>query len=660
MANIESQASHQPPAQLEYKSRKRLSDAEWDTLAIDLKSGVMAALADRQPLDDNLDDWNALYEMEPGEKNPDWPIKDAANIFVPLIPTQLEALHAYIAGQVFVPNLILVNGLTDDAAKTAHLMERYMNSEIKRQRGSSSWFKEFLKWSHLAMRDGTAYLEVLWKHEKTKLRMTQSQPKMETDPDSGLPGPTLDDEGNPEYEQTEIEVEKILNEADVKAVSLRDVIMLPASAKSIDEARAVIRPLSLYEQDLRKLVNDGVLDADEVEAALENAPAGSTEITSDPQPTGVLTRGEQVGLGSGQGTQASKFFKNRGPILVYRIFSDQYDLDKDGTTEKNIFWIHYATGRMLGWQRYQYFNESWPLFPLSMLPRPDDEIGFSLPGRLAGLQNEKNAQRNQRLDEGVVRLAPPFTVKKGSAGEEWNGQWGPNERITVDQNGPDGDISRLTMEQLPQHTFVEEQIIAQDAQDYTGLNSTAIGQQSSGRRSATEARQRQAAAMTRTGLIAMNVRMAIRPVIYFIHGLNKQYKNSDQQFQVNGERLSLDLQTLSKDYAFEIAGASDPIDAPARRQETIAGLEAMVKLFPQNFQSPVRAFYALRKFCDAFNWADMDQLIGTEQDAMNMQQQMMAAAQAQAQMQAHGQPPQGQPPQGPPQQGPAPNGQPHP
>jgi hypothetical protein len=536
----------------------------------------------------------------------------------------------------------MVSGLTDQAAKSSHLVERYYNAEYKRQRGSTSWYKEFLKWDHLALRDGTAYLEVLWKYEKTKLRINQNQPRMETDPDSGLPAPALDDEGNPIYDQVEVEVERITNEADVKAVPLRDVILLPASAQSIEEAKAVIRPLYLYEQDLLKLVHDGVLDKEEVELALDMVPAGTTELPSSPQPTEVYTRGGETGLGSGQGTQTSKFFKNRGPVEIYRIHSNQYDLDNDGTTEENIFWVHRSTWRLLGWQRYQYFSDSRPLFAYSPFPRPDDELGFAIPGRFAGLQNEKNAQRNQRLDEGVIRLAPPFIVKKGSALEDQDMAWGANQRWVTDN--PAEDFTRVQMEQLPQSSYLEEQVIDKDAQDYTGLSQTAIGQQSSGRRSATEARARQAAAMTRTGLIAMNFRMAIRPVINFVHGLNKQYKNTDQQFNVNQERLTLDLQTMNQDYAFDVAGASDPIDAAARRTETIGAVEMLMKTFPMLFQNPVKVYYLARKFCETFNWADMDQIIGTEQDAMQTAQQMQAQAQAQAMMQ-HGQPGQpGQPP----------------
>lgn len=636
--NISSQASHQPPSDLQFTSRKRLRPEEWDALAVDLMQGVEAALADREPLDDNLDDWNALYEME-SDKDPNWPVINAANVFVPLIPTQLEALNAYIAGQVLVPNPFMVTGLTPEAAQDAHMVERYYNAEYKRQRGSTTWFNEFVKWLHLSLRDGAAYMEVLWKYEKTKLRINQSQPRMETDPESGLPAPALDDEGNPVYDQVEVEVEKITNEADVRAVPLRNVILLPASAKSIEEAKAVIRVLYPYEQDLKKLINDGVLDAEEVELALQMVPAGTTELSSSPQPLGEYRRGGQTGIGAGQGTQSSKFFKNRGPLEIYRIHSNQYDLDNDGTTEENIFWVHRATWRLLGWKRYQYFADSRPLFSFAPLPRPDDEIGFSLPGRLAGLQNEKNAQRNQRLDESVLRLAPPFIRKKGSALEDQDMAWGANQ--VWETEDPQGDFRRVEMEQLPQSSYLEEQIIDKDAQDYTGLAQTAIGQQSSGRRSATEARARQAAAMTRTGLIAMHFRMSIRPVINFIHALNKQYKNTDQQFQVNQDRFNLTLQQLNQDYSIDVVGSSDPIDAPARRTETIGAADVFMK-FPAIAQNPMRQYYLLRKIAETFNWADIDQIIGTEQDAQQMAQQMQQQAALAAQQ---GVAPNGQHPQ---------------
>jgi hypothetical protein len=234
----------------------------------------------------------------------------------------------------------------------------------------------------------------------------------------------------------------------VEAVELRNIITIPAEAKSIQDAMAVVKVEYLYEDRLMEMVNDGLLDKDEVEDALSFVPTGTTELATSQQPLNTYTAGDTLSIGVGQGTQTSKFFRNRGPIEVYRVHSKQYDLDQDGTPEENIFWIHASTWRMLGWTRYEYFNGLRPFFPFSPFSRPARLLGFSLVGRLAGLQNERDAIRNQRLDENSLRLSPPFVGKKGTSLEDNGFTWGPNETWWTEN--PQTDLIRL--EQPPSST----------------------------------------------------------------------------------------------------------------------------------------------------------------------------------------------------------------
>lgn len=640
-ANIVSQNTPQPDAPLQYAARKRLSQDDRQALSIDVRLGVQAALAGRQTLDQNLKEWNDLYEMLVEEA--DYPWEGAANVFVPLVPSELEGLLSYIAGQVLVPHLFMVTGNTKEAASTASLVERYYNAEYKRQRRDTTWFKEFREWLHLGLRDGTGYLEVLWKYEKTKKKVLQHQPRMENDSE-GIPAPVLDDKGKTVYDVLESTVDDEYNDVEVAAVELRNVLTLPAEATSIEDAIAVIKVEYPYEDQLRRLcrgVNEsglGQFYEDEIEHALAFVPNGATDLSSSQQPIETYTAGQQIGIGIGQGTQVSKFFRNRGPIEVYRVHTRQYDLDMDGTPEENIIWVHAQSWRMLGFMRYQYFNGRRPFFDFAPFPRPKRLLGFSLIERLTGLQNEINAQRNQRLNEGNIALSPPFMVKAGSPVEDEDWAWGTNVRIPF-KDDPN-ELTRVQLPQMQAFSYQEEMLIKQDAAKYTGMSSPAMGQQSGGRRSATEARQWQAAVQTRTGLIAQAFRMSIGPAVNFIHDLKKQYLTTDQELVDRQGHFTIPLPVLNQDYNIELTGASDPIDAPSRRTETLGAVEFFLKL-PLVAQNPMRMYYIARKVADTFGWADVDQIIGTEQEWLQMAQQM-----AQAQAAQQGQPPGGQPPQG--------------
>ncbi len=650
MKNIWSESTPQPQGKIEYAGRKTLSKEQWNDLSIDLMSGVQAALAGREPLEQNLAEWNDVYEMLTTEK--DWPWPNSSNLVTPLVATELEALVAYIAGQVLVPRLFLVSGLTQIAAATANDVERYANSELKRQRGDSTWFEQLVEWLHLGTRDGLGYIECLWKYKKTKLKVYQISQKMAPD-EQGAMAPVLGPDGLPMTERVLHEVEDVYNDVTWKAVELRNVLTIPAEATSIQDAMAVIRVDYLYEDQLNEMVHSDKLhmDADEVEQALSFVPSGSTELASSPQPLSTYTAGDTISIGIGQGTQTTKFFRNRGPVEVYRIHSRQYDLDGDGTPEENIFWVHSKTWRLLGWTRYEYFSGVRPFFPFAPFSRPNRLIGFSLVGRLIGLQNERDALRNQRLDEGSIRLSPPWVGKKGSSLEDSGLAWGPNQTWWTDD--PATDFKRLEQGPVPQSSFAEESLIVQDAKEYTGMANPMLGMQSGGKRSATEARMWQAAAMTRTGLLAMRFRMAIRPLINFTFALKRQYLTDNQNFVDQSGAFTLPLQVINQDYQIDVSGASDPIDASARRAETANAYELLMGN-PIVSQDPMHTYALTRKLVESLDWGpEADKILGTEQDLLKKIQQAQQAQQAQAQAQ-QGQG--GAPPGG----APSPGGPPHP
>jgi hypothetical protein len=155
----------------------------------------------------------------------------------------------------------------------------------------------------------------------------------------------------------------------------------------------------------------------------------------------------------------------------------------------------------------------------------------------------------------------------------------------------------------------------------------------------------------------MRYRMAIRPVINFIFALKKQYLTQDQSFTDQAGNFTLPLQVLNQDYQIDVAGASDPIDAQARRTETLAAYEVLSQN-PIIQSDPMKVFALTRKLIESFDWGpEADKILGSEEDLMK---KLQAAQQAQAAQQGapgapaqNAAPPGASPPpqnQGPPQQ----------
>jgi hypothetical protein len=608
---------------------KKLSENDWTALSNDLYMGVNASLTACGPYFANLKDWSDAYDMIVGEK--DFPFEDSSNITVPYIQAQLESMVAYVGGTVLTPRLYIVTGNTESGARVAPRVEKFYNADLVRLRNDgSSYFSRYIDWLHMSLRDGTGILECLWNRRRQRRRASSWVPKQT--PSGAL---VLDDQGNPVWdERVETTDVYVKDFAEYTIVKRKEFLLMPAESMSIEEAVAVAKVEWPYEEHLDRMVRAGFMDSGEVERALNYVMTGTTEVASDRTGYYDKNASQQIGIGQGQGTMASRFFKNRGPIKVWRIHSRQFDMNGDGIPEENIFWLHEQSQRMLGWMPYDYATGLRPFFSFCPFPRPDGFDGYSLIERLAGCQSEIDTSHNQRNDQISYRISPPMFVQQGSMVLDQQGTWRPGKKIEVEDT--EKTLRIPTLPDIPVASWQEEALLKSYGSDYTGLSNPAMGTQSSGRRSATEIRGQNQGQGTRVGLISTRLRLSIGQVINFTHALNKQYQRTDQSTTVDSQIYTLPLEDLAQDLTIGVAGATDPIDSTTRRNEALSLYELLSK-DPQIAQSPVRMWYLRQALLDAFNRPDAQQLNGTEQEAQQaeMQAKQMQALQMQ-QMQAQG------------------------
>jgi hypothetical protein len=602
-----------------------LSRDDWEQLSNDLWQGINASLSSREALEQNLKDWTDLYDMKVEDTDHPWP--GASNVFIPIIPAQLDALFSYISSKVFVPRFYIVTGNTEDAAATAHDVERYYNAELVRQRGNTTWYDQYLTWLHLSLRDGTAIMEALWRRTETKRKIVTFTPQK--DP-QGVP--VLDmTTGKPRTERQVTDVTTVdYDDVELTPVLLRDFILIPDEAESIDAAVGVGRALFLYEDQLMAMVREGILDEYWVNFALDYVPNGNNDFASDRQ--GSLDRNitEEINIGLGQGAQTSKFFRNRGPIKVWRINSRQYDMNLDGVPEENVFYVHERSQRLLGFDNYKYIVPSRPYFAFSPMPRPLRFYGYSLCERLAPIQAEINSMYNGRNNLIDLMLQVPLLYKDGEELDNNEQMFAPGARWSV--TDPNTSVKWMEFPNVPIASFQNETMLNSYVDKLTGQAAPALGAQSSGKRSATEMRSQMASTTTRNDTIALRLRIVCRVILNFIHGLKLQYLPDDPQFQDGGVQFTLPREVLAKDYQLDIAGSSDPLDSMERRRDNM-GLGQMLLQVPWIGQDQAKSYNVVRMMLESFNRPDVTQLIGTEQEAQERGQQQAQAAQKQQEFQ---------------------------
>lgn len=606
--------------------------------------------------------------MTSGEQ--DTPYVDSSNLFIPLVPSKIEALRDQVAAITFVPEFYICTGLTEDASESAYLVQAYWNNEFRKWRNNlPTWFEAHINWLHLALRDGTAIMEVMWRKHTRTARYQVSMPKMGDDEN-----PIVDDETG-EIQQELHKVDKDIveyNDVVLNVVKLKDFLLMPDESTSLRDAVGVCRCLWLYEEELRAMIADGLLIEEWVQKVLDYDPAGISDVAADRQRHYDKQVGNQLDIGMGQGVLSSEFFRNRGPFKIWRVHTRQYDLDYDGVPEENVLWVHDQSGYLLGVVPDEYIAPHRPFFDFSPFPRPDEFYGFSLAERLGPFNAEANLQWNQRNDAVSTRMIAPLLMDKSLEIEDKGMRWGLGNTWAL--NSLTGDIRNAVyfpqMPDIPLASYQQEASVRTDADTIAGLNQPMTGGTNSGRRSASEVKISSAAASVRANQIAMLMRLASRSVLEFIRKLKLQYDWEPDPFG-----MPMTKEMLAKPYKMDVSGTSDPLDKQASVEEAL-GAYNLLKDSPIVQGNLMRRYNLDRFVAERIGVPNIEALLGRPeetQQAMQQQQQMneqkmdlekrmeeakINETNAKAGIQPQQGPPQGGPPQPPQGPQPSPNGAP--
>lgn len=579
---------------------------------------------DRSTLKKNLDYYTSLYEMQVGERNYPWP--KASNIFVPIVPTMVDAVVAQLSSVVFVPRLFLVTGNTPQAADVQHVVERYYNAELARY----NRLEQLYQWLHLSVRDGTAVLEILWKQRKRKRKVVQTVDV--TDPDTGETFPNPNGEGN--LQKTEVVELDITEFDDVEytPVALEDFMVFPAWQTSIEDAAGVGRAVLLSENDLNAMVAGGVLWRDAVDKALTFLASGQSELTTSPDGNETYQAGGQISIGSElAGVDVGDTKVMRGPLRVWRIHTNMFDLDGDGSPEENVFWYDELSQTLLGFDAYKYWHGQRPFVDYTPMPRPNRFYGYGVPERLRTVQEETNAIHNQKMDQIELRTSPPFYQKSTAKVDDENRKWGPGARYVVE--GPE-DVGVFQLPPLAVESWQEEAALKQMGQELIGLSNPMVGAMNSGRRTAKEVQTAAASAGVRMNLMAARLRQALKRVFFQHHHLVLQYgpDNVETTMQKAGqpEKLQVPKTVLAQDFDMTIAGIGNPLDSSTRRQDTLF-LYSLAMKNPLVANNLMRVWRVTQMLFEEFDRPDIQALIGTAEEAQQQMQAQQQAAQQQQQ-----------------------------
>ena len=578
---------------------------------------VEYAIAARSELETNLDYYEAMYEMRVAPK--DWPWVDCSNFVVPFATAQLDSLASRLTGVVFQPRFFVVNGNTPEAIASQHKVERYYNAELSRH----GWDEEFYQWLHLALRDGTCVMEILWRREKRDMPVEFEEE-------------VLDDLGEPTGEtkthKTMVSM-TVYDDVELTPVELRDFLLLPAWETGIQKRGAGCARMKLMsEEELTAMCKtadnpNGVLWADAVEAELDTMNSGESDLAQAIQSTDAYTINDQISITEDASNSTLGYQRQRGAMRVWRVHTDALDMDGDGIFEENVFWVRESSRRCLGYTPYKYMHMQRPFVALAPIPRPGKFYGKSVCELLRTVQEELNAQHNQRNDQITVRLSPPFYRVRTADVRDQDHRTGPDAEWIVDTPK---DVGFIEMPDVLPSSWQEEGLVANYGTMVIGQSNPMMGVQASSRRTAKEIQQTSSSSNVRLDLMAARIRQAAKQVFWQIHHLKLQYGPETQEItaQVNGapQRLKIDKKELALDYDLGIAGMGGPLDKQGRQQEMML-VYSMLTQNPIVANNPMHLYACTRMVLEAIGVADIQSLIGTPEELQQQIQQQQGGQQ---------------------------------
>lgn len=614
-----------------------LGEDQWTTVASDAWQSIISAIGTRAALEANLRTAYALYERDNRDGGAeDDPFVDASDLTIPLVFSKLRRQKIEVSSLTFVPDFYLFTGQDEQSLALASDMQVRWNFDFHRLRGPyQSWQKAHDKWLHMALRDGTSVMECSWVKDERIQRYKVETP--DTD-ESGMP--VIDDETGelktkPEYVTMPV---VIYDDVVLNPCLLKDVLLMPNEALSIEQAAAVAIYHQYYESDLRAMIEDGTLDEEWVNKALEYDPQGYSDIASRFQGVYNWTAGGQVNVGVGQGQGiAAKEFVNRGPMGVWVVYTRQYDFDNDGIEEPNILFIHEVSGWMIGHCPDTDMAPMRLLVAFAPYPRPDSPYGFGVPELIGPFQAEATLQWNQRNDAVSTRLEVPLLVDTNVEIKDSDMSWGNGRVWWVKGNAQQGTLQNVLwypqLPEVPLASYQQEQQVRSDADSVLG----GAMSPSSTRQSAAEVKTRSSESDMGTNDIAMELRYASHQVFDAIWSLKLQYGFNPDGSERNPPQgvKPLSKQMLMLPFKRGISGEDDPLDKQAQLDEMLGFYKTFL---PSPFiQGDLMHRYNLeRMVASKFGLTGLDGIFGTPEEVKKMvdsqEQQGQAKSKVEKQM----------------------------
>lgn len=416
--------------------------------------------------------------------------REGSNIFVPYTFMQTEVIKARLEESLFaqrpyVSALPREGGDTERAEKMQLLLDWQLNERMDLPRLLS----DSIAASVIIYGTGIAYTG--WQVRTRKVRRGGWGQTPLLDKDGS---PLSDDEGRPltgKTRESSDAWETVYDDPVVAGISLHD-FFTDATADTVEKARFCGHREYVTRAMLEDMERQGKysIDWDELKPLEEKREDDSFE----PE-------------------------ENMGLYLLHHYWEDERHLvflnrQQCVCEEENPFW-----------------HGMKPYDKCCYAPIPGEFYGMGVPELLAGLQDELNTARNQRIDYNSLSLRRMWKLRKGCGLTGRDLIWRQNGVLQVENMD---DVQEINVQPLPGDAFAHESGVKQDMQDATGCYDILMG--------VSYVNETATTTMTRDNNASLRFKTVVRAII------------KDLLLPIAHKCLALDQQFLDEERALRLAG----------------------------------------------------------------------------------------------------------
>lgn len=543
-----------------------------------------------KPLHKKIERWHKLYEAVPkGEKTFPWP--GASNYTIPLIMSVVDSVHARLVKAVFdVDPIWLAKARTPDGVGVAKKAEWYLDYWSDQMRLPTQMDMAFQN----MLMDGTGVVRTDWVRKTRTIRAQNAPPETIV-----------------EYEGPE-----------VVPIPLLDFVLIPASSPTINDAVYVGHRVWRTAQQLEERRDAQVYF--NVDVLLEKSQ-GDNESERKQHPSGLINT-----------MNAGNLSKETQPFEIVEMFG-HYDFG-DGEYTPVLMAFSPQHDILLRLEPTPYNYERPPYVDFKIYPRANFFWGRSIPELLESFQEEITALHNMRSDAISRRIAPPILRSVGSAWNPKDQKWAPGQ--VLDVNEP-GEISELSMADIPGSIFAHENDLMAFVERVTGMSDYSMGRSPSLGRTATEVNR-----VTSEGLVRLDVGISriqhggMSQLAWQIWWLLYQYRPVMDFFYAENIAMAITKQEMRAPagglmpFEFVAQGQLSDASKEARRAQLLMLMNVVSGPLQQFFPDGLQ--YLLDKILSEHDIQDRANIIGPPWSVIQQQMQQAFQAGAQAAMEQMG------------------------